>query len=52
MLIYEDKLRTNKAQAAAIEEAIRTVQFIRDTAIRLWMGAASVSTICRRSVPN
>jgi putative transposase len=43
MLIYEYKLRANKAQAAAIDEAIRTVQFIRNKAIRLWMDGRGVS---------
>jgi putative transposase len=42
MLILEYKLRTNKAQVAAIEEAIRTVQFIRNKAVRLWMDTRGV----------
>ena len=37
MLILEYKLRTNQAQETAINEAIRTVQFIRNKCIRLWM---------------
>jgi putative transposase len=37
VLILEYKLRTTQAQAAAIEEAIRTVQFIRNKCLRLWM---------------
>src|SRR5579884_790957 len=37
MLIYEYKLQGNKAQYAAIDEAIRIVQFIRNKALRLWM---------------
>jgi putative transposase len=37
VLILDYKLRTTKAQAAAIDEAIRTVQFIRNTCLRLWM---------------
>src|SRR5215472_15337118 len=37
MLILEYKLRVNQVQQAAIHEAIRTVQFIRNKALRLWM---------------
>jgi putative transposase len=37
MLIYEYKLDGNKQQYAAIEEAIRIVQFIRNKCLRLWM---------------
>ncbi|PZW28385.1 putative transposase [Thermosporothrix hazakensis] len=43
MLIYEDKLDGSKAQFAAIEEAIRTTQFIRNTCLRLWMDARGIS---------
>jgi hypothetical protein len=35
MLLYEYKLRLSRAQAAAIDEAIRTTQFIRNKAVRL-----------------
>ena len=42
MLIYEYKLRANQAQQNAIDEAIRTVQFIRNKAIRLWMDGRGV----------
>ncbi|GHO65137.1 transposase [Ktedonobacter sp. SOSP1-52] len=37
MLIYEYKLDGTKAQYAAIDEAIRVVQFIRNKCLRLWM---------------
>jgi putative transposase len=37
MLVYEYKLSGSKKQYAAIEEAIRTVQFIRNKCLRLWM---------------
>src|SRR5215469_4924212 len=37
MLICEYKLRVNQAQQQAIDEAIRTVQFIRNKCLRLWM---------------
>ena len=37
VLIIECKLRTNQAQRAAIDGAIRTVQFVRNKCLRLWM---------------
>jgi putative transposase len=37
VLILDYKLRVNQAQQKAIDEAIRTVQFIRNNALRLWM---------------
>ena len=37
MLIYEYKLRGNKEQYAAIDEAIQVTQFIRNKALRLWI---------------
>jgi len=37
MLIYEYKMQASKAQYVAIDEAIRIVQFIRNTCLRLWM---------------
>src|SRR5215831_636935 len=43
MLVYEYKLRLSRAQAAAIEEAIRTTQFIRNKALRLWRDGRGVS---------
>jgi transposase len=43
MLLYEYKLRLSRAQQAAIDEAIRTTQFIRNTCVRLWMDGRSVS---------
>jgi putative transposase len=42
MLILEYKLRANKSQQAAIDEAIRVTQFIRNKAIRLWMDGRGV----------
>lgn len=52
MLIYEYKLTGTKAQYAAIDEAIRIAQFIRNKALRLWMGAASPPTIFNCSAPS
>ncbi|HEY4389376.1 MAG TPA: transposase [Ktedonobacteraceae bacterium] len=37
MLIYEYKLDGSKAQYAAIDEAIRVVQFIRNKCLRMWI---------------
>ena len=37
MLIHEYRLRTNQAQQQASDEAIRTVQFIRNTCLRTWL---------------
>ena len=37
MLIYEYKLDGNNVQYAAIDVAIRIVQFIRNKCLRLWM---------------
>ena len=37
MLVLEYKLVARKQQQAAITEAIRTVQFVRNKALRLWM---------------
>jgi putative transposase len=36
-LVYEYKLDGTTAQYSAIEEAIRTTQFVRNTCLRLWM---------------
>jgi len=47
MLIYEYKLDGTPAQEAAIEEAIRVVQFIRNKALRLWM---EVRSICKNDL--
>jgi len=43
MLIYEYKLHGNKAQYAAIDEAIRVTQFIRNKCLRLWMETRGIS---------
>jgi putative transposase len=42
MLILEYKLSANQAQQGAIDEAIRTVQFIRNKCLRLWMDGRGV----------
>src|ERR1051326_6148623 len=43
MLIYEYKLDGTKPQYQGIEEAIRTVQFIRNKCLRKWMDGRGVS---------
>src|SRR6266568_1061019 len=43
MLIYEYKVDGNTQQYAAIEEAIRTVQFIRNKCLRKWMDGRGIS---------
>ena len=43
MLLYEYQLRLSRAQTAAFDEAIRTTQFIRNKALRLWMDGRGVS---------
>jgi putative transposase len=43
MLIYEYKLDGNKQQYAAIDEAVRITQFIRNKCVRLWMDGCRIS---------
>ncbi len=43
MLIYEYKLAGTAAQYAAIDEAIRVVQFIRNKCLRKWMDERGIS---------
>ncbi len=44
MLIYEYKVAGTKKQYAAIDEAIRIVQFIRNKCLRKWMDEKGVSS--------
>ncbi len=37
MLVFEFKAYGKKQQFSAIDEALRTVQFIRNKALRFWM---------------
>ena len=53
MLIYEYKLRCTKGQQAAMDDAIRIAQFIRNKCLRLWMdksriGANDLQIYCSR----
>ncbi len=43
MLIYEYKLDGNQQQYAAIDEACRVVQFIRNKCLRLWMDGRRIN---------
>ncbi len=43
MLIYEYKLDGSSVQYAAIDEAIRITQFIRNKCLRLWMDERAIS---------
>lgn len=43
MLVYEYKLDGNTQQYAAIDEAIRVVQFIRNKCLRKWMDERGIS---------
>ena len=43
MLIYEYKLNGSQVQYAALDEAIRIVQFIRNKCLRLWMDERGIS---------
>src|SRR2546421_2881272 len=43
MLIYEYKVDGTERQYAAIDEAIRIVQFIRNKCLRLWMDEGGIS---------
>jgi putative transposase len=44
MLIYEYKVAGTKKQYTAIDEAIRIVQFVRNTCLRKWMDERGVSS--------
>ncbi|HEY9709684.1 MAG TPA: transposase [Oculatellaceae cyanobacterium] len=47
MLVIEYKIKAKPSQYKAVEEAIRTVQFIRNKAIRYWMDAPKEAKINR-----
>src|SRR6056297_2505163 len=53
MIVLEFKARTKPAQESAIDEAIRTTQFIRNKAIRYWMdnpgvGKYDLNKLCKK----
>ena len=43
MLVQEFKVKAKPAQLAAIDEAIRTAQFVQNKALRYWMDNQKVS---------
>jgi len=45
MIVLEIKALVKPSQCSAIDEAIRTVQFIRNKALRLWMDANQYSLL-------
>ncbi|NEQ70523.1 MAG: transposase, partial [Symploca sp. SIO2D2] len=47
MLVLEYKIKAKQAQYQAINEAIRTVQFIRNKCLRYWMDTPKASSIKR-----
>jgi transposase len=48
MLHYEYELRLSRTQEVAIDEAIRTTQFIHNKALRLWMDGRGVRATDRQ----
>jgi putative transposase len=50
MIILEMKAVVKPSQCSAIDEAIRTVQFIRNKALRLWMDAKREDKIDKYSL--
>ena len=42
MLIREYKLRVHQTEQCAIDEAIRTTQFIRNKCVRRWMDTRGI----------
>ena len=52
MLVLEYKVKGNRQQYQAIDEAIRTTQFIRNKAIRYWMDAPRESKIDKVALNN
>ena len=43
MLVFEFKAYGKKQQFDAVDEAIKTVQFLRNKALRFWMDNAKVN---------
>jgi len=52
MLVLEYKAVVSKKQELAINEAIRTTQFIRNKAIRYWMDTPKKAKFNKRSLNN
>mgnify|MGYP000385811528 CR=1 FL=1 len=47
MLVYEYKIKANGTKLAAIDEAIRTGQYIRNKCLRYWVDANKEQKINR-----
>ena len=52
MLVFEYKVKGKQQQYRAIDEAIKTTQFIRNKAIRYWMDAPREAKINRITLNN
>ncbi|QSJ15997.1 transposase [Nostoc sp. UHCC 0702] len=52
MLVLEYKVKGNRQQYRAIDEAIRTTQFIRNKAVRYWMDAPREAKINKIALNN
>ena len=52
MLVLEYKAVVSQKQKLAINEAIRTTQFIRNKAIRYWMDAPKAAKLNRIALNN
>ncbi|MGI2909744.1 RNA-guided endonuclease TnpB family protein, partial [Hassallia sp. VBCCA 56010] len=52
MLVLEYKVKAKKHQYNAIDEAIRTTQFIRNKAIRYWMDAQKEAKVNKIALNN
>jgi putative transposase len=52
VLVLEYKVKGKQQQCQAIDEAIRTTQFIRNKAIRYWMDAPRESKIDKIALNN
>ncbi len=52
MLVLEYKVKGKKHQYDAINEAIRTTQFIRNKAIRYWMDAPKEAKVNKIALNN
>lgn len=50
MLVYEFKLKGSKYQFSAIDDAIRTGQFIRNKCLRFWLDAPREEKVNRFSL--
>ena len=50
MIVLEMKAVVKPSQCSAIDEAIRTVKFIRNKALRLWMDAKREDKIDKYSL--